>query len=77
MGEVVEFLVKPKTFRRVYKRHPLVITFVPATKKWHWEIEIVQTTRIGGDADTQIKAVRAAEKRIDDVLKMQGKTEAG
>lgn len=77
MGDVVEFVVKPKTFRRVYKRHPLVVTYVPASKKWCWEIVIVQETRIGGEADTQIKAVRAAEKRIDDVLKMQGKAGVG
>ena len=77
MGQVIDFHVAPKTFKRVYKRHPLVVTYVPATKKWKWEIVVVQETRIGGEADTQIKAVRAAEKRIDDVLRMQGKEQAG
>lgn len=77
MGDVVDFVVKPKQFKRQYKQHPLTVTYVPATKKWSWEIEIVQVTRIGGEADTQIKAVRAAEKRIDEVLRMQGKEKAG
>lgn len=76
MGDVVDFVVKPKSLNKTYKRHKYVVTFVPATKKWHWTVELVQTTILSGDADTDTKAVRAAEKQIDQVLRMQGRSTA-
>lgn len=74
MGTVHEFApVKPKTLNKTYKQQRFTVTFVPATKKWHWSVDVVQTTTLSGDADTQVKAVRAAEKQIDQVLQVQGK----
>lgn len=73
MGEVVEFQIKPKRLTRQYRRQKYTVTYTPATKRWKWEVEIVQTTRFGGDADSQTKAYKAAEKHIDGVLKMQGR----
>lgn len=70
MGDVVPIKpIQPKTLARVYKRHHFTVTFVPATKKWKWVVEVVTKTKYGEEADTQIKAIRAAEKCIDRITK--------
>lgn len=69
MGDVA--FIKPKTMRRVYKRHHFTVTFIPATKKWKWEVEIVTTNKFSETADTMVKAIRAAEKCIDKVEKIR------
>lgn len=73
---VVEFKVTPKKLKRTYKRHHYVVEYVPATKKWKWTVEVVTTTKYGEEAESQLKAFKAAEKHIDRVLKAQGR-EAG
>ncbi len=73
MGDVVQFTVQPKSLNKSYKRHNFTVTYVPSTKKWSYDVELVQTTHLMGTADTQMKAVRAAEKQIDQVLKIQGR----
>lgn len=73
MGVVLDFTVKPKSLTKQYKRQTFVVTYVPATKMWKYDIALIQETHLSGEADTQIKAVRAAEKRIDSVLKIQGR----
>lgn len=57
--------IKPKTINRTYKKHKYTVTFVPSTKKWKWTVEVVQKIVFSEEADTQIKAFRAAEKLID------------
>lgn len=73
MGQVLDFVAKPKQLSKQYKRHNYKVTFVPSTKQWSWEVELVQVTKLNGTADTQVKAVRAAERQIDKVLQVQGK----
>jgi hypothetical protein len=72
MGDVVDINVPPKKLTRHYKQCKYTVTYIPATKKWHWAVTLVQTTTYGEDADTQLKAFKAAERHIDSVKKSQG-----
>lgn len=65
MGNVVVLPVKPKTLKRQYKRQHYTVTFIPATKKWKWAVTIVRELKFEEEADTQIKAFKAAERFID------------
>lgn len=67
MGVVVPITqaIKPKSFRRVYKRHHFTVTFLPREKLWKWTVEVVITSQHSDTADTMKKAIRAAEKCID------------
>ncbi len=62
--------IKPKQMQRSYKRSKYVVTFIPATKKWKWKVETTQTLVYEEEADTQVKAFRAAEKFIDSHIAM-------
>jgi len=53
---------------RTYRRQKYTITFIPDTKKWRWDVTLVQTTKAGDEADTMNKAQKAAEKHIDRCL---------
>jgi hypothetical protein len=63
--------IKPKSMKRQYKRQTYTVTFIPATKKWKWEVTVVIETKFSTSdiAETQIKAFRAAEKFIDQHVK--------
>jgi hypothetical protein len=65
--------IPPKSLTRLYKKHHYKVTFIPATKKWKWSVEVVMRTIYSEEADTQIKAFKAAERRIDQMLRAQGK----
>lgn len=69
---VVQMNIKPKTLNRTYKKHKYTVTFVPATKKWKWLVEVVTTMKYSEEADTQIKAFRAAERFIDKTCRTEG-----
>lgn len=62
-------VIPPKTMKRTYKRQHYTVTFIPATKKWKWEVTIVNESKFSDVADTQVKAFRAAEKLIDECTK--------
>ena len=62
---VVPLKVTPKTLRRVYKTHKYVVTYIPKTKKWKWTVSVVREMVYSDEADTQIKAFKAAERFID------------
>jgi hypothetical protein len=62
-------LPQPKQFKRHYKKTQYVVTFIPATRKWKWEVTITTTIRYDEVADTELKAFRAAEKFIDQHIK--------
>jgi hypothetical protein len=61
--------IQPKQLKRHYKRTTYVVTFIPSTKKWKWEVTITTTIKYHEEAETQIKAFRAAEKFIDQHVK--------
>lgn len=65
VSNVVPMNIKPKTMNRTYKKQHYTVTFIPATKKWKWEVTITTKMVFSEVADTQIKAFRAAEKFID------------
>lgn len=65
MGEVHELKIKPKTLNRTYKSHKYEVTFIPKTKKWKWTVTVVTKMCYSEEADTQVKAFRAAERFID------------
>lgn len=69
MSNVVPITVKPKTLTRHYKRTTYVVTFVPKTKKWKWDVTVTNVMKYGEEADTQVKAFRAAERFIDQHVK--------
>jgi hypothetical protein len=64
-NNVVHLNIKPKTLNRQYKQHKFTITFEPKTKKWKWIVEVTTKMVYSDVADTQVKALRAAEKFID------------
>lgn len=61
--------ITPKTMNRTYKKQRYTVTFVPATKKWKWEVVIVNELKFSEEADTQVKAFKAAERFIDKHVK--------
>jgi len=61
--------IQPKQAKRKYKGHQIILTYVPATKKWKWEIEIVSVTRYSEEANTLNAGFKAAEKYIDKLSK--------
>lgn len=65
----VVHIVPPKKMKRTYKKQHYTVTFVPKTKKWKWEVTVVNEVKFAEEADTQIKAFRAAEKFIDQHVK--------
>lgn len=64
-NNVIEFKVPPKTLNRTYKSHSYTVTYIPKTKKWKWTVTVVSKMQYSDEADTQIKAFKAAEKFID------------
>ncbi len=68
MSQVLPFEVKPKTLKRQYKRHNIVVTFVPSTKQWKWSVTVVNEMTYTDIAPTQVAAFKAAEKMIDSLL---------
>lgn len=62
---VVNFPIKPKQLNRKYKSHDFTVTFIPKTKKWKWTVTVTTRMVYSEEADTQVKAIRAAEKFID------------
>lgn len=62
---VVKFPVPPKHMNRSYKSHSYTVTYLPKTKRWQWTVTVVNRQTFSDEADTQIKAFRAAEKFID------------
>jgi ribosomal protein L16/L10AE len=73
VGDVVPLDIQPKTLKRTYKRHHFTVTYTPKTGKWKWSVEVQITTKYSEEADTMQKAIRAAEKCIDQCLQAQGK----
>jgi hypothetical protein len=69
----VHFLnIKPKTLHRSYKRHEYLVEFIPKTKKWKWTVTVTHKSVFSEEADTQVKAFRAAEKFIDQNVNIKG-----
>jgi hypothetical protein len=64
---VVALPVKPRTMRRTYKGVQIILTFVVGTKRWKWKVIITNTMEEEGEAPTDTKALRAAEKFVDQV----------
>jgi hypothetical protein len=67
-----EFFVKPKSLNKHYRKTSYTITFLPANKQWQWEVTHVQTTKYSDTAKTMIAAQKAAEKHIDDTMRLRG-----
>jgi len=64
-GNVVQLVIPPKTLSRKYRNTSYVVSFVPATKQWSWKVTFTHVVEHEGDADTQLKAFKAAERFID------------
>lgn len=65
LSNVVRLNIIPKTLNRQYKSHKYVVTFIPKTKKWKWTVTVETRMTFSEEADTQVKALRAAERFID------------
>ena len=63
--------ITPKTLKRSYRSHEYVVTYIPKTKKWKWSVTITTKMMFAEEADTQVKAYRAAERFIDKNVKEQ------
>jgi hypothetical protein len=72
VSNVVHMDIKPKQIKRTYKQEHFTVTYKPSTKQWSWTVELIHKTTYSGEAPTQVKAIRAAEKHIDQVKKLQG-----
>ncbi len=64
--------MRPKTVNRRYKQQDIVVTYIPATKEWQWMVTYVQTSKYSDRAATMNKAVKAAEKFIDETNVIRG-----
>lgn len=72
MGEVHQFVSPPKRYERHYKQQKYVLTFLPPTKLWKWEVVWVNITKFDGEAKTMNAAQKAAEKHIDQTIATRG-----
>ena len=72
MSNVVKLEVKPKSIKLNHKQTKFTVTYIPATKQWRWDVELVHVTRFGDVADTQIKAINAAKRHIEKMKAIQG-----
>jgi len=59
--------VQPKQRRVQHRRHTVVITFVPNTKRWYWEFEYLVKRTLHGWADSITRAEKDAKKWVDEV----------
>lgn len=70
----VEFFTKAKTLERYYKQQRYTLTYLPPTKEWQWKVEWIQKQVFSEKEKTLAKAQKAAQKHIDETLKLRGKT---
>ena len=57
--------ITPKTSHTTYRKHNIVLTFIPATREWEWRVEHIQRYWVKGVAKTHGAAVREAHRAID------------
>lgn len=57
--------IQPKQTRDTYRKHSIVLTFIPSTHEWEWKVEHVQRFWVKGKAKTHGAAVREAHRAID------------
>ena len=66
---VVAMKVQPKTVRHKHKRHDIILTFIPATAtepaRWQWEAIIIRKYEFEGTCESEAKALKAAQTKID------------
>lgn len=73
MNKVVDLnTVRPKEMNRRYKGHSIKLIFQVADRRWKWEVTMTHTTIYSEIEDTTAKALRAAERHIDNQLKLRG-----
>ena len=68
MSNVVPITVRPNSEKEQYRRHQIVVTFVPATGKWRWEIDFTVTCLVSGEGISRNDAFRRARARLDKLL---------
>lgn len=67
LTNIINMRVEPKRIRRQYRKLPITVTFEPATKEWKWEVKYTVERVFDGRAETMEKAMKAAQKTIDQV----------
>lgn len=60
--------IPPKQRTVAYKRHKIVVRYVPDTEEWEWSFDHVRTMSFDGRAKTFDKAIQLAKKRVDTLL---------
>lgn len=74
MGEVIAMKPpQPKKLNKKYKNTEYIIEYLPTTKQWKWLVTYVSVTKYGDVAKSINAAQKAAEKHIEETLKLRGK----
>lgn len=63
--------LKPKRVKEKYKRHDIEAEYIPATKKWKYTITKTATVKLSDDAEDYTKAMKAAKKKVDAIVKSE------
>ena len=65
---VTKLVIPPKSMREMYKKHQIVVTYLPQTNEWQWEVEFTTRMTFNGEEKTVIKAIEKARKRVDQLM---------
>lgn len=65
--------VHAKTLDKKYKNQRYKLEYIVGKKKWKWTTYFVTTSTYSDEANTLADAQKAAEKHIDNTLKIRGK----
>lgn len=67
MEETVDNIVpiEPKRSVETYRRHKIVVTFIPDKKEWKWSFKHTQTNSFSNTANTYAMAFLDARRLID------------
>lgn len=60
--------IPPKSRNVTYRKHKIVVTYVPDTGQWEWNITHTRMLEFKHRAATFDKAVKEAKARIDQLL---------
>lgn len=66
MADIVQIAEKSIPFQ--YRGYKAQLTYVRATKRWHWEFENILVTHFSGDAKTIDDARKEVKKHVDTII---------
>lgn len=60
--------IPPKSRTVTYRKHKIIVTYVPNTGEWEWAVTHTRTLEFNSRAKDFNRAIKDAKKRIDTLL---------